>query len=459
MEVEDDRMTYRILVADTEPSSGLPIVERLSREGFEVKTMEQPAPSLETFPLDLLLVDAAFLEEKASPILEQLRRKSPEMAAILLDGVKSPHSARVAMAQGISEILSKPVDLELLVRRVRQLNESSGLRQEARLQYGLAGLIGASANMKSIFDVALKVARSEASAIFIRGESGTGKDLLARAIHYESTRADHPFVTVMCTALQDTLLENDLFGHEKGAFTDAKGQKKGLFECADGGSIFLNEIGDMGANLQSKLLRVLDEQTFRRVGGADDVKVDVRVIAATNRDLDRSISEGKFRADLFYRLNIFPIYLPPLRERMEDLPMFVAHFLKRNARKYRRTFTGITRKAMAKLQEYDWPGNVRELRNVFERACALSAGPEIGDQDLTFWRMGAQPEQRKSILLPPGGVILDDVEKELVQQALERTGGNQTLAAGLLGISRFRLRSRIKRFGLSSKEARRGPSN
>lgn len=450
-------MTFRILVADPEPASGLPIVERLSQEGFEVQTIGQPNLGIEGAPPDLLLVDAALLDDKVPSILEQLRRRSPEMSAILMDGAKSPPSARLAMAQGVSEIISKPVDLDYLVRRVRQLNESSGLRQEARLQYGLSGLIGASPQMKSIFDISLKVARSEASAIFIRGESGTGKDLLARAIHYESQRADHPFVTVMCTALQDTLLENDLFGHEKGAFTDAKGQKKGLFECADGGSIFLNEIGDMGANLQSKLLRVLDEQTFRRVGGAEDVRVDVRVIAATNRDLDRSISEGRFRADLFYRLNIFPIYLPSLRERMEDLPLFVAHFLKRNARKYRRTFAGVSRRAMSKLQGYDWPGNVRELRNVLERACALSPGPEIGDQDLTFWRMGAQPEQRKSIVLPPGGVILDDVEKELVQQALERTGGNQTLAAGLLGISRFRLRSRIKRFGLSSREAKRDP--
>jgi two-component system response regulator AtoC len=260
----------------------------------------------------------------------------------------------------------------------------------------------------------------------------------------------------MCTALQDTLLENDLFGHEKGAFTDAKGQKKGLFEMADGGSIFLNEIGDMGPNLQAKLLRVLDEQTFRRVGGAEDVKVDVRVIAATNRDLEQSIREGKFRSDLFYRLNIFPLYLPPLRERLEDIPLFVGHFLKRNARKYRRTFSGISRKAQAKLQAYDWPGNVRELRNVFERACALAAGPEIGEEDLTFWRLGAHPEGRRAVSLPPEGVLLDQVEKDLVLQALQRSEGNQTVAAGLLGISRFRLRSRMKRYGILARKPNRG---
>jgi len=302
--------------------------------------------------------------------------------------------------------------------------------------------------MQAVLHLARQMARCEASAIFIRGESGTGKDLLARALHYESLRADRPFVTVMCTALQDTLLENDLFGHEKGAFTDAKGLKKGLFETADGGSIFLNEIGDMGPNLQAKLLRVLDEQTFRRVGGAEDVRVDVRVVAATNRDLEQTIREGKFRPDLFYRLNIFPIYLPPLRERREDIPLFVDHFLKRYSRKYRRTFTGVSRKGSAKLLGYDWPGNVRELRNVLERACALAAGPEIGENDLTFWRMGADPGTRRPIALPPGGLRLDEVEKDLVLQALERSGGNQTLAAALLGISRFRLRGRMRRFDI-----------
>jgi transcriptional regulator with GAF, ATPase, and Fis domain len=370
------------------------------------------------------------------------------MSAILLDGHELPNVARDPVSPRISEIVPKPINLDLLVRMVRQFSEATGLRQEARQKYGLAGMIGESAKMQNILKITRLVARSEAEAIFIRGESGTGKDLLARAIHYESPRADRPFVTVMCTALQDTLLENDLFGHEKGAFTDAKGQKQGLFELADGGSIFLNEIGDMGPNLQAKLLRVLDEHTFRRVGGAEDVRVDVRVIAATNRDLELSIREGRFRSDLFYRLNIFPLYLPPLRERMEDIPLFVAHFLKRNARKYRRSYSGINRKAMAKLQGYDWPGNVRELRNVLERACALAAGAEIGEEDLTFWRMGAPPESRPAVSLPPGGVILDQVEKDLVLQALERSSGNQTLAAGLLGISRFRLRSRMKRFGI-----------
>jgi two-component system response regulator AtoC len=449
------RMANRILLAHPEPTGGAAIAERLAQEGFEVQSISTPSADPKGSLPDLLLIDSSLMENGGRALLEGLRARSPEMPVILLRCSRTSPPAGIPLVSGIDEMVSQPVNLDLLVRSVRQLSESAGLRQETRLQYGLAGLIGQSAKMQSIFKVTRQVARSEAAAVFIRGESGTGKDLLARAIHYESRRADHPFVTVMCTALQDTLLENDLFGHEKGAFTDAKGQKKGLFEMAHGGSIFLNEIGDMGANLQAKLLRVLDEQTFRRVGGAEDVRVDTRVIAATNRDLEQSIREGKFRTDLFYRLNIFPVYLPPLRERMEDIPLFVAHFLKRNSRKYHRSFSGLSRKAMAKLQGYDWPGNVRELRNVFERACALAPGPEIGEEDLTFWRLGAQPENRRAVSLPPGGVLLDEVEKDLVLQSLERSGGNQTLAAALLGISRFRLRSRMKRYGILTKAGKR----
>jgi len=440
-------MPYRILLAGLEAGLAAPIAERLHREGFEVESAPDTARERAGSSPDLVLLDAATLDGGGRSLLDRLRVLSPDLSTILLDGV-SPAGAARAPVPGSVEILPLPVDAELLVRTVRDLFESLGLRREARAQYGLAAMIGHSPKMRAVLDLTERIARSEASAIFIRGESGTGKDLLARALHYESLRADHAFVTVMWTALQDTLLENELYGHEKGAFTDAKGLKRGLFERADGGTIFLNEIGDMGPNLQAKLLRVLDEQTFRRVGGAEDVRVDVRVVAATNRDLEQSIRDGKFRPDLFYRLNIFPIYLPPLRERMEDVPFFVEHFLKRNARKYRRTFFGLAKKAMAKLLGYDWPGNVRELRNVLERACALAPGPEISEADLTFWRMGATPETRRAVALPPGGVVLDEVEKGLVIQALERNAGNQTLAAALLGISRFRLRSRMRRFGI-----------
>jgi two-component system response regulator AtoC len=437
-------MSYRVLVVDRERSRSGPLIERLAGEGFEVRATSDPGDPGNGPPYDLFILDASILEERGSGLLRDLPSRPPNPAAILITGDLSPTALRKAVSQGLSKVFKKPLDLELLVRSVREIRESSDIR----FRYGLSSLVGKSPKTQAVLSLAGKVARTQASAIFIRGDSGTGKDLLARAIHYESPRADRPFITVLCTALQDTLMESELFGHEKGAFTDAKAQKKGLFEMADGGSIFLNEIGDMGPNLQAKLLRVLDEQTFRRVGGREDVRVDVRVIAATNRDLEQSIREGKFRADLFYRLNIFPIHLPPLCERKEDLPLLAEHFLRRNAVKYRREFTGISPKGLAKLESYDWPGNVRELRNVLERACALCPGAEILEDDLAFWRMGALPQAGRASPLPPGGVNLDQLEKDLVLQALEESGGNQTLAARLLGLSRFRLRSRMKRYGI-----------
>ncbi|HLY10917.1 MAG TPA: sigma-54 dependent transcriptional regulator [Planctomycetota bacterium] len=447
-------MTYRILVADGETSRSARVVELLRRDGYSVEAVRRLEAGPEDPLPDLLVLDAGFLDPATRQRLTLLRERAPELPLILLKGTGSPDPAPV---EGVSEILSSPPDPEFLSRTVRRLSDAAGLRAQTRRQYGLAGLIGTSRPMQSILEDARQMARSQAGAILIRGESGTGKDLLARAIHYESARADRPFVTVMCTALQDTLLENDLFGHEKGAFTDAKGQKRGIFETADGGTIFLNEIGDMSPNLQAKLLQVLDEQTFRRVGGSDDIRVDVRVIAATNCDLEKAIQEGRFRLDLFYRLNIFPLMLPPLRDRRDDIPLFVEHFLQRNARKYRRRYTGLLPGAMAKLQAYRWPGNVRELRNVLERASALCAGTEIREEDLRFWEMGGSPVRRHTVELPPEGVLLEDVEKELVTQALDRTSGNQTQAAALLGISRFRLRCRMKRHGLSARAPRPAP--
>jgi len=443
-------MGYRILVVDPDLPTAAALAGRLSREGVETDVVAGLAGLSDGPAPDLVVIGSELLDPEGRSRLQDLRNRAPEMSLVLLQGTGRPDVEGRAIAGETAGVFRKPVDLDLLDRTVRRLEEAAGLRREARLHYGLAGLIGQSGKIQDIFRIVREVARSEATAVFLRGESGTGKDALARAIHYESRRAPRPFVTLLCTALQDTLLENDLFGHEKGAYTDARGQKRGLFEAADGGSIFLNEIGDMGPTLQSKLLRVLDEMTFRRVGGSEDVRVDVRVIAATNRDLEQSIREGRFRTDLFYRLNIFPVTLPPLRERKEDIPLFAAHFMKGYSRKYRRSFSGLSRQALAKLQAYDWPGNVRELRNVLERACALAPGPEIGEADLTFWRMGAAPERNPALLLPPGGVNLDEVEKDLVVQALARTDGNQTLAAGLLGISRFRLRNRMKRYGLSS---------
>jgi transcriptional regulator with PAS, ATPase and Fis domain len=302
--------------------------------------------------------------------------------------------------------------------------------------------------MKEIGALVRKVSQSQATTVLIRGESGTGKDLIAKAIHYESARADKPFMNITCTALQDTLLESELFGHEKGSFTDAKAQKKGLFELAHGGTVFLDEIGDMSPTLQAKLLRVLEEKAFRRIGGTVDIKVDVRVIAATNKQLEKAIEEKKFREDLYYRLNIITVDVPSLRERRDDIPLLVEHFLKRFGAEFRKPASQVSDGALAKLKGYDWPGNVRELRNVIERAVLLG-GDRLDAEDILLGRAAPPPEPGKKLFtLPAKGFKLEELERDLVTQALERTGGNQTKAGELLGMTRDQIHYRMEKFNL-----------
>jgi transcriptional regulator with PAS, ATPase and Fis domain len=295
-----------------------------------------------------------------------------------------------------------------------------------------------------------KIAQSEATTVLLRGESGTGKDVIARAIHAESNRASRSFMNITCTALQETLLESELFGHERGSFTDAKAQKRGLFEMAAGGTVFLDEIGDMTPTLQSKLLRALEEKTFRRIGGTEDIEVDVRMLAATNRDLEKAVQEGRFREDLYYRLNVIPVVIAPLRERKEDIPLLVEHFLTHFGREFRKPGVTVSTAALEKLAGYRWPGNIRELRNVIERAMLLSEGTVIRPEDLLLGRFvpGGTEAPRSPVQLPEEGIVLEDVERELVRQALERTHGNQTRAAELLGITRDQIRYRMEKFGM-----------
>jgi len=288
------------------------------------------------------------------------------------------------------------------------------------------------------------VARSPASTVLLTGETGTGKDLVAKAIHYNSDRAARPFVNITCSALPEQLLESELFGHERGAFTDARQQKRGLFETADGGTIFLDEIGEMTPGLQSKLLRFLEERTFKRVGGLADIHVDVRVVAATNRDLDKEVESGKFREDLFYRLQVMPIVLPSLRERRGDVVLLANYYIDQFNREFRKKIRGLSPAAAALLAQYQWPGNVRELRNAIERAMLLVDRETLEPKDFTLTRTVTPTE----FLLPAEGVNLDEVERQLLVQALERSGGNQTHAAQLLGINRDQVRYRIEKFGL-----------
>jgi two-component system response regulator AtoC len=292
-----------------------------------------------------------------------------------------------------------------------------------------------------------KVSASPASTVLLTGESGTGKDLAAKIIHYASDRAAKPFMNITCSALPEALLESELFGHERGAFTGADRQKRGLLESTDGGTVFLDEIGEMVPGLQAKLLRFLEEKTFKRVGGSVDIRVDVRVIAATNRKLEDQVRQGRFREDLYYRLNVLPILLPPLRERAKDIPALVNYYVDAYNREFKKRVKGVTKEAMSRLQAYRWPGNVRELRNAVERAMLLAEGTELTPADFPV-ASGAPSPLTEGVPLPSEGIDLEQLERSLVVQALERSGWNQTRAATLLGINRDQIRYRIEKFKL-----------
>ena len=293
-----------------------------------------------------------------------------------------------------------------------------------------------------------KVATSPASTVLLTGESGTGKDLAAKVLHFNSDRANKPFLNITCSALPETLLESELFGHERGAFTDARQQKRGLFESAEAGTVFLDEIGEMVPAMQAKLLRVLEERSFRRVGGLQDIKVNVRVIAATNRNLEEEVKAGRFRQDLFYRLNVLPVMLPPLRQHVDDVPALLAFYIDAFNREFRKTVKGVSPAALKALQAYGWPGNIRELRNAVERAMLLASSDWLEPADFPLAIPAAGAKAGADFQLPAHGVDLESLEQSLVIQALERCGGNQTRAATLLGMNRDQIRYRIEKYGL-----------
>jgi DNA-binding NtrC family response regulator len=406
-----------------------------------------------------------------------------------------------AMRLGAYDYVSKPFDLDRLRVIAQNALDRHELRQEVEFhrkesvkRYGFHRIVGSSRKLADVVEMARKVAKSDAATVLLQGESGVGKDLFAQAIHYESARATRPFIAINCTALPEELLESELMGHEKGAFTDAKFAKKGLFEVADGGTIFLDEIGDMKPGLQAKLLRFIENKVFRRVGGHRDISVDVRIVAATNRNLDELVRTGQFREDLFFRLNVIPIRIPPLRERREDILPLAEHFLAEFSNDIRRTRGGFSGLSKRQMVSYDWPGNVREMRNIIERALILGAGEVVERLDLpvptgtggsgsapyveappgasppgetpgksadscasgevggggssVLDRSGESASRGYGFRLPEGGVVLEEVERDLLQQALEATQGNQTKAAEMLGLTRDALRYRMKKFGM-----------
>jgi len=449
----------RVLIIEDEKLIRWSLRQRFDEEGYiadEAGNGKQGLAMIRENTYDLVTLDYKLPDITGLEVLEEIREHDKDLVVIMITAFSNVEDAVSAMRLGAFDYISKPFKMDELMLIIERGLEATRLkrqvrdfRNQIRSKFGIEGIIGACPPMQELFTTIREVAASGASTVFLRGESGTGKDLVAKTIHYNSDRADHPFMNITCTALSEHLLESELFGHERGAFTDAKSQKKGLLEVADGGTVFLDEIGDMPPMLQAKLLRFLEERAFRRVGGVSDIDVDVRVIAATNRDIDQSVKEGKFREDLYYRLNIIPIHLPPLRERNGDIELLAHHYVARFAAEFRKPVTGITPDGLKHLRGYTWPGNVRELRNVIERAVLLCKTPELLPEDFVLGTPGEQSGGLSGIpMLPPGGVDLAVVEEQLVRQALTRAGDNQTQAAALLGLSRDQLRYRMQKYDL-----------
>jgi two-component system, NtrC family, response regulator AtoC len=466
--VVDDEALIRLTLHEALQTWGYHSIEAPSiNEALQMVTMEQPDAVL----LDINLPDGSGLD-----LLRELKHRQPQMVIIMITANVMVNDTLAALRGGAYDFISKPINLNELRITIRNGIEAQQLRREVHLvrterarQFNFDQIIGKSPAMQETLHLARKIAVSEAMAVLLQGESGTGKDLIAKAIHYGSRRAAAPFVAINCATLPANLIESELFGYEKGAFTDAKGRKEGLFEQAEGGTLFLDEIGEMELNLQAKLLRVLEEATFRRVGGLRDIPLDVRVITASNRDLKAESEAHRFRLDLYYRLSVLQIDIAPLRNRQDDVLLLAEHYITLFNERLRRRIKGITAEVAQLFRQYYWPGNVRELRNCIERAMILEDGDFVTTHYLPHSLLVPEPRPSQAnkeptlpaptkevakeevsdiFRLPEQGIPLEEVELSLVRQAFERSGGNQTRAAELLGISRDQLRYRLKKLSL-----------
>jgi two-component system, NtrC family, response regulator AtoC len=431
------------------------VQERLEEQGHEVLsagTVGEARAIVERIHPDFALLDIKLPDGEGTEILRLIKEDS-EAPVVMMTAHATVRSAVEALQMGAHDYLEKPFSFERLDATVAALLELTALRREVRTlrsKHALGGsILGDSPAMGEVMEMVEKVAPAGGTTVLVTGETGTGKGMVSHALHRLSPRAGRPFINVTCSALAESVMESELFGHEKGAFTDARTTKQGLVELAEGGTLFLDEIGELSANVQGKLLRFIEEKKFRRVGGTKDLSVDARVVAATNRDLETEVAEGRFRADLYYRLSVFPILIPPLRERRGDVAVLAKFFLEQFGREFGKRVQRIAPAAMELLERYPWPGNVRELRNVLERSVLLGEGPELTAEMLP-------PEVRRSgervpppaVPLSADGLDMEMLEKQLLESALSRAEGNRTEAGRLLGLSRHQIRNRLQKWGM-----------
>ena len=469
----------KVMIVDDERLVRWSLRQKCEEWGYSVIEADAGEPALRLAQRespDLVLLDVRMPDLTGIEVLDQLKKNNDARAVIMITADPQLDDVKAAIKLGAYDFVGKPIDFETLHEAMEnalaatgsQNNGSQPSRAKARSGSGFENVVSVSPKMTELMNFVKKVASCEASTILIQGESGTGKDLIAKTLHYESSRHDKPFVAINCSAIPETLMEAELFGHEKGAFTDAKQVKKGLFETADGGTLFLDEIGELSPVLQAKLLRVLEDQVIRRIGGVRDIQVDVRVIAASNRDLEKAVREGQFRQDLYYRLAVIAIFIPPLRDRKEDILPLVDFFVDRYNRRFRKAIRGITDETRQLILGHNWPGNVRELKNTIERGMILedeaylrsiylpfSVG-ESGGRTL-FERTSPADGGRKlpngralpRLYIPEGGTSLEELEHSMVELAMTQANGNQTNAAKLLDISRDALRYKLKKFSMA----------
>ena len=452
-------MADRILLVDDDDLIRTVVEERLKRRGYDVLAARSLAEARKAikggFP-DAALLDIRLPDGNGTELLEELTAEEA-VPCVMITAHATIESAVEALKKGAQDYLEKPFSLDRLEATLEATLERTRLRREVRALRRAGGVrgnvIGTSPAMRQVLSLVERIAPAETATVLLLGETGSGKGVLVRLIHDMSPRADRPFVSVTCSALAESLMESELFGHEKGAFTDARTLKRGLVEVASGGTLFLDEIGELSLALQSKLLGFIEDKTFRRVGGTDDLKANVRVITATNRRLEEEVAEGNFREDLFYRLRVLPIELPPLRHRVSDIAVLATTFVDRFNKEFGKKVKGVTPEAQKLLERYPWPGNVRELHNVVERAVLLTEGDEVDVASLPPEVQKGDKEEHDGhggFTLGPSGLDLDELERELLLEALRLSEGNRTEAGRLLGLSRHQIRNRLKKYGVES---------